>query len=125
MQTISLSRWTDWQDVVAAATEAGGVASKHCFWTGLDPDNAHNALLIYDETVINSELFEQAFSSQNVLEIKKAADLKTLQGFRKNEYPSIGDQLDMLWHAIDSGSLDKDSDFYKSLKAVKDANPKA
>lgn len=43
---------------------------------------------------------------------------------RIKQYPRIADQLDMLWHAIDSGSLDKDSDFYKSLKAVKDANPK-
>ena len=46
------------------------------------------------------------------------------QRARKIEYPAIAEQLDMLWHAIDSGSLDKDSDFYKSLKAVKDANPK-
>ena len=43
---------------------------------------------------------------------------------RKLEYPDIGDQLDMLWHAIDSGSLDKTSDFYLALKAVKDNNPK-
>lgn len=43
---------------------------------------------------------------------------------RAAQYPAIADQLDMLWHAIDSGSLDKNSDFYKSLKAVKDANPK-
>ena len=39
-------------------------------------------------------------------------------------YPSIADQLDMLWHAIDSGSLDKTSEFYLALKSVKDANPK-
>jgi len=39
-------------------------------------------------------------------------------------YPSIGDQLDMLWHAIDEGKLDKTSDFYKSLKTVKDNHPK-
>ena len=44
---------------------------------------------------------------------------------RIKQYPRIADQLDMLWHAIDSGSLDKDSDFYTTLKAVKDANPKA
>jgi hypothetical protein len=30
----------------------------------------------------------------------------------------------MLWHSIDSGSLDKTSDFYLALKAVKDNNPK-
>jgi hypothetical protein len=44
---------------------------------------------------------------------------------RMGEYPKIADQLDMLWHAIDNGTLNKTSDFYKTLKAVKDANPKA
>jgi hypothetical protein len=40
------------------------------------------------------------------------------------QYPSIGDQLDMLWHAIDNGTLNKTSDFYTAIKAVKDAHPK-
>jgi hypothetical protein len=39
-------------------------------------------------------------------------------------YPSLGDQLDMLWHAIDTNSLNKTSDFYTAIKAVKDAHPK-
>jgi len=43
---------------------------------------------------------------------------------RLQEYPEIGDQLDMLWHAIDGGTLDKTSDFYTSLKAIKDKHPK-
>lgn len=43
---------------------------------------------------------------------------------RQSSYPSIGDQLDMLWHAIDGNKLDKTSDFYKDLKKVKDDNPK-
>ena len=43
---------------------------------------------------------------------------------RLQEYPTIGDQLDMLFHAIDAGKVDKTSDFYKSLKAVKDKYPK-
>lgn len=51
-------------------------------------------------------------------------DTTEYQRTRATQYPAIADQLDMLWHAIDSGSLDKDSDFYKLLKAVKDANPK-
>jgi hypothetical protein len=42
----------------------------------------------------------------------------------EREYPPIGDQLDMLYHAIDAGSLDTTSDFFTALKAVKDANPK-
>jgi len=51
-------------------------------------------------------------------------DAKQYQQDRANAYPSIGDQLDMLWHAIDTGTLDKTSDFYTTLKAVKVANPK-
>jgi hypothetical protein len=43
---------------------------------------------------------------------------------RKLAYPSIFDQLDMLWHAIDSGTLNKTSDFYTTIKSVKDAHPK-
>jgi hypothetical protein len=30
----------------------------------------------------------------------------------------------VLWHAIDTGTLDKTSDFYTKLKAVKDKYPK-
>ena len=44
--------------------------------------------------------------------------------FLKAEYPELAEQFDMLWHAIDTDSLDKTSDFYLKLKAVKDANPK-
>ena len=47
---------------------------------------------------------------------------------RINAYPTIGDQLDMLWHAIDDGNWTaaklKNTDFYTKLKAVKDANAK-
>jgi|3_EtaG_2_1085321.scaffolds.fasta_scaffold43006_2 hypothetical protein len=47
---------------------------------------------------------------------------------RRSSYPTIGDQLDMLWHAIDTGNWTaakvKTTDFYNELKAAKDANPK-
>ena len=43
---------------------------------------------------------------------------------RAKEYPAITDQLDMLWHAIDEGTLTKDSDFYKTIQQVKLDNPK-
>lgn len=52
----------------------------------------------------------------------------TWEEARRNAYPTIGDQLDMLWHAIDTGNWTaakvKTTDFYTELKAVKDANPK-
>ena len=46
---------------------------------------------------------------------------------RDNVYPSIATQLDILWHDIDNnvfGYTPKTCEFYKTIKAVKDANPK-
>ena len=45
---------------------------------------------------------------------------------RTAAYPEIGDQLDMLWHAIDADATLKSNyaDFHTALKTVKDANPK-
>ena len=43
---------------------------------------------------------------------------------RSKEYPTLNEQFDLLWHAIDEGTLDKTSDFYTALKKVKDDNPK-
>ena len=57
-------------------------------------------------------------------ELKADYDAKEYQRQREPEYPAIGEQLDLLWHAIDDGTLDKTSDFYTSLKATKDKYPK-
>ncbi len=43
---------------------------------------------------------------------------------RRREYPPIGDQLDMLWHAMNTGRINRVTDFYDSIKAVKDKYPK-
>jgi hypothetical protein len=71
------------------------------------------------ETLASIEELHAEVARLEALELSNA-----YQRARKIEYPAIAEQLDMLWHAIDSGSLDKDSNFYTTLKAVKDANPK-
>ena len=43
---------------------------------------------------------------------------------RRREYPDIGDQLDMLWHAMDTGVLPKVDSFYDTIKTTKDKFPK-
>jgi hypothetical protein len=45
---------------------------------------------------------------------------------RKSAYPSIGEQLDMLWHSIDQNPALKSQyfDFYEAIKAVKVKHPK-
>ena len=46
---------------------------------------------------------------------------------REQAYPKLGEQFDLLWHAIDAGVFGDDAkttDFYLKLKAVKDKYPK-
>ena len=61
-------------------------------------------------------------------ELQTAFDAQAYARTRADAYPSIGDQLDMLWHAVDTGDWTaakvKTTSFYTELKAVKDANPK-
>jgi hypothetical protein len=43
---------------------------------------------------------------------------------RATEYPPMSDQLDMLWHAMDTGILPKVDSFYDINKSIKDKYPK-
>ena len=58
--------------------------------------------------------------------VEVQADYDAKQYQRDRIYPSIGDQLDLLWHSIDrDGELkSKYYDFYEAIKAVKVKNPK-
>lgn len=63
--------------------------------------------------------------NKKYLELVEKSNKELYKIDRSKAYPSIQDQLDMLWHAIDRGiTLDKDSEFYISLKRVKDLYPK-
>jgi len=72
----------------------------------------------------NITLPSQSIIDAKMLELQNAYDAKQYQ--RDRIYPSIGDQLDMLWHSIDrDGELkSKYYDFYEAIKAVKVKNPK-
>ena len=65
-------------------------------------------------------------SDQMKIEEQKFSDMEYARK-RKDEYPDLAEQLDLLWHAIDAGTLD-DRDhrnkFYSTLKEVKTNNPK-
>jgi hypothetical protein len=45
--------------------------------------------------------------------------------FRKKEYPNPEEQLDSLWHAVNSGEIiDQNSDWFNTIKEVKNRYPK-
>lgn len=83
---------------------------------GLDDD----AIITWKEEPNNKPTETQIRTE--LARLQAAYDAKEYQRLR--QYPSLGDQLDMLWHAIDNGTLNKTSDFYTAIKAVKDAHPK-
>ena len=60
------------------------------------------------------------------VERKNLKETKLARQERKNNYPEIGEQLDMLYHAIDADSdlKDKFSSFYNTIKFVKEKYPK-
>ena len=43
---------------------------------------------------------------------------------RDKRYPLITEQLDMLFHDIEKGELDKTGSFYRAVKAIKEKYPK-
>lgn len=50
---------------------------------------------------------------------------KSYQELRQAAYPSMGDQLDMFWHAMNNGQIPRIEPFYSEIKGVKDQFPKA
>ena len=76
----------------------------------------------------NSVTLDQALVDTETARLQAEYDSQAYARNRQAEYPEIGDQLDMLWHAIDTGDWTaakvKTTEFYTALKAVKDANPK-
>ncbi len=85
--------------------------------------------------LVNGQLLDMTAEE---ISAKKAEEKKILKnsknileeapyiGQRKNAYPDIGDQLDMLWHSIDQDPQLKSKyfDFYEAIKAVKVKYPK-
>ena len=59
-----------------------------------------------------------------MVEVQAEYDANQYQ--RDRVYPSIGDQLDMLWHTMDKNTelQHKFYDFYQTIKKVKVAHPK-
>ena len=83
-------------------------------WKDSKDGEVYSNLKLLDDTAtmpseedVNSKIAELDIDAQRVM-----------------EYGSIGDQLDKLYHDIDNGKLDETGEWFKSIKKVKDDNPK-
>ena len=77
----------------------------------------------FDKQVMNpGETVVQGLPATTVIPGDILGD--TYVGNRIRNYPTIGDQLDALYHAMDAGILPKVPEFYNTIKAIKDKYPK-
>tara|TARA_B100001123_G_C15038789_1_gene918595 strand:+ start:188 stop:448 length:261 start_codon:yes stop_codon:yes gene_type:complete len=78
--------------------------------------------------VITGEITESQLTQEEIDEgveaDKLAFDALNYAEKRQTEYPSIGDQLDLLFHDMTSGKGDKTGEWYKAVNKVKTDNPK-
>jgi hypothetical protein len=90
-----------------------------------------NAEVSLSEDDINTIVWEngttpipKADIEAKMVELQAEYDANQYQ--RDRVYPSIGDQLDMLWHTMDKNTelQHKFYDFYQTIKKVKVAHPK-
>ena len=59
-----------------------------------------------------------------VTRLQAVYDGNAYQRTRATAYEAIAEQLDKLYHDMTAGKLDATGEWHKSIKAVKDANPK-
>ena len=82
-------------------------------------DDIDSIIWLNDTTPISKADIEA-----KMVEVQAEYDANQYQ--RDRVYPSIGDQLDMLWHSIDQNPKLKSEyfEFYEAIKAVKVKHPK-
>ena len=88
-----------------------------------------DAEMVYSQGVVTQWLDERTQPTDEEIEAKKIelqTEYDANQYQRDRVYPSIGDQLDMLWHSIDQNPKLKSEyfEFYEAIKAVKVKHPK-
>ena len=90
-------------------------------WFGFNNLNGNDANKTYANLVIHSDDAKpsEADCNAGVAAMQASWDNAEYKRNRVAEYPSIGDQLDMIYHNGDGGAT-----FQAAIKAVKDKYPK-
>ena len=65
-----------------------------------------------------------AWLDERTAQQRAADDVAAIRLARRNAYPSVADQLDALWHAMQQGQLPMVPEFFGPLQQVKAAHPK-
>ena len=91
-------------------------------WFGFNNINGNEANKTYANLFVHDDTKSKPSESDciaGIAAMQKAYDDAAYQRSRAKGYPSIGDQLDMIYHNGDGGAT-----FQAAIKAVKDKYPK-
>ena len=79
-----------------------------------------------EEAIKNAQEKATAEREAKINKIANKSEQSKYVQQRRNAYPPVGDQLDMLWHSIDQNPKLKSEyfEFYEAIKAVKVKHPK-
>ena len=81
-------------------------------------------------SIVEDDTQQITWITGNVAEqdiINKINEIATRDAYivpRENSYPNIKQQLDLLYHDMLADKGDKTGEWFKAIKAIKDANPK-
>jgi len=94
-----------------------------------DPHNPFKSYCEEIEVPDNFDITIQYLNKNNEPRIREltVAELKEKLSYREkrfNGYPEVEEQLDMLWHAMNTGEFPKVESFYNAIKDIKDKYPK-
>ena len=90
-------------------------------------DKVEEFVMVNDTTIDwHSKDITQPTEDEITAEVARLQAIEDYAEPRRNNYPYFGEQLDMIWHAIDADTelKTKFATFYDAIKAVKDAYPK-
>jgi hypothetical protein len=82
----------------------------------------YESLIWMEKNVLPKPSLEECISG--IAEYQSKKSLYDYAVLRAYEYPTIVQQLEMLWDSMDSGEIPKSKDFYDTIKSVKDKFPK-
>jgi hypothetical protein len=91
-----------------------------CVWSM--SENDHSTLFWHEANTSPAPTLDEVNAELERLNAVKSSN--QYQKSRASEYPEIADQLDMLWHSMDSGEIPKSAAFYSAIKTIKDKYPK-
>jgi hypothetical protein len=79
----------------------------------------------YDVWVEGDELMDPKFRhTDQGFVFDPEVPARTYRDLRRSDYPTVQEQLDALWHAMDQGLLPKVEPMYSQVRAVKQRHPK-